>query len=152
MIAHAGLLSLSHFQAGVTGRRRRLMAEAEGEGAAAAQPPSAAGRRRRRLAAAEGGEGEAGEGATASKPSATDRVGCFPPFTKWQDFEVWLALTNKGALPCSKRGGLAQGPSFETGKASLISANTCGGNATWVLKASIWATLLSRPSASLRLI
>ena len=91
-------------------RRRRLAHAAEGEGTAAAQPPSAAGRRRRRLAAAEGGEGEAGEGATASKPSATDRVGCFPPFTKWQDFEVWLALTNKGALPCSKRGGLDPGP------------------------------------------
>lgn len=93
---------LLHSQAGVTGRRRRLTAEAEGEGATVAQLPNTAGRRRRRLAA-EGGEGEAGEGATAAQPSATDRVGCFPPFTKWQDFEVWLAITDKGASPCLQK-------------------------------------------------
>ena len=58
----------SHSQAGVTGRRRRRLA-----------------------AEAEGGS------ATAVQPSTAGRVGCFPPFTKWQDFEVWLAISDAGA-------------------------------------------------------
>ncbi|KAK9832692.1 hypothetical protein WJX81_000516 [Elliptochloris bilobata] len=51
-----------------------------------------AGRRRRRLAAA------GGEGASANLPEPAGRVGCFPPFSKWQDFEVWLAISDAGAV------------------------------------------------------
>ena len=48
-------------------------------------------RRRRRLQAAVEGEG------SAQVADPTARVGCFPPFKKWQDFEVWLALGDDSA-------------------------------------------------------
>lgn len=54
-------------------------------------------RRRRRLQAAVEGEG------SAQVADPTARVGCFPPFKKWQDFEVWLALSDDSAwLPSSR--------------------------------------------------
>lgn len=58
-----------------------------------AAQPGAAGRRRR-LAAADG-EGEGGAAAAPADPAK--RAGCFPPFSRWQDFELWMALGTPGA-------------------------------------------------------
>jgi len=80
-----------------------------------AAQPGAAGRRRR-LAAADG-EGEGGAAAAPADPAK--RAGCFPPFSRWQDFELWMALGTPGAprpglpgpaghaLGCSCSGALA---------------------------------------------